>query len=147
MATEDAQTKVIWRFIGRVLSDPSDPDAVDGREYFYKYADAEGQLRKSGFVEIVKSVAKAMLINSGVLDKLIQSAWKLVSSISPSLSACETLQNDANKRPEFLEFKKQICSKLEDLITILAQSLLRFFGTILYAYKNIGQHCNNVDFE
>ncbi len=125
---EDAQTKVIWRFIGRVLSDPSDPDAVDGREYFYKYADAEGQLRKSGFVEIVTAVAKAMLINSGALDQLIQSAWKLVSSISPSLSASENLQNDVTKRPEYLEFKKQICAKLEELIPIVAQSLFRFFG-------------------
>jgi hypothetical protein len=146
METEDAQTKVIWRFIGRILSHPSDPDAVDGREYFYKYADAEGQLRKSGFVEIVTSVAKVMLNNSGVLDKLIQSAWTLVLSISPSLSASGTLQSDVTKRPEYLEFKKQICSKLEDLFPIVAQSLFRFFGKVLDANKNFINYFNVVNF-
>jgi hypothetical protein len=132
MASENAQTKVIWRFMGRVLSDPSDPDAVDGREYFFKFADADGQLRKPGHVEIVTNVAKAMFMKSGVLDKLVQSSWKYVSSINPSLS---DLQDEVTKRPEFLEFKNQFCSKFEDLVPIVAQFLSRFFGNILYFLK------------
>ena len=136
MSVDDAQTKVIWRFIGRILSDPSDPDAVDGRDFYYKYADSQGVLRKPAFIEIVTTVSKAMLSRSGALDNLIQSAWDFVSSIRPSISKVETKPVDSTKRPDFLEFRKQVLSKMDDLFVIIAQAFFRFFGKILFEYLN-----------
>ena len=125
---DDAQTKVIWRFIGRVLSEASDPDAIDGNDIFFKFADSQGQLRKPAFVEIVSRVFKGMIDKSGVLDKIIQYAWEFVASMRPSMTVGEALPVHLTKRQDFLEFRKNVLSKLDDLFPIIAQSLFRFFG-------------------